>query len=292
MTARRKERIAMARMAICAMMWSIAGIFIKQIDWNPFVIAGYRSLLGAGVLFVYMRATGQRLRISRNALINMVFMAGTFLAFISANKLTTAANAIVLQFTAPIFILLYAALFQRKPMAARDYVAVVCTFGGIAIFFMGGLKAGNLAGNAVAVLSGVLFAGIFLSVGGAKPEEKMSGMLLGHLLTAAVGIPVSLLQPITPTPRAVVSLVILGIVQLGIPYILLGLASDSCPPLACCLIGALEPLLNPVWVFLFDGERPGVASLLGGVIVIASVTVHSILRDRSAAEAPAGETAG
>lgn len=283
MTALRKERLAMGQMALCAGLWSIAGIFIKLIDWNPFAIAGWRSLLAAGVVLVYMRAAGQRLRVSRKALAGMAFMSGTFLAFVTANKLTAAANAIVLQYSAPIFILLYEALVRKKPMAVRDYAAVACTFGGVAVFFLGSLSGGSLTGNLLGVLAGVLMAGIFLSMEGMAPEEKMSGILLGHLLTAAVGISAGFLDPGPVTPRSVAAILILGILQLGIPYVLMGLATDYCPPLACCLIGALEPLLNPVWVFLFDGERPGAAALVGGVIVIASVTAHSVLRDRQAA---------
>lgn len=276
----------MAQMAVCAFMWSIAGIFIKLIDWNPFVIAGYRSLLAAVTVFLYMRAIGQKIVVSRHAVISMFFLSATFLCFVSANKMTTAANAIVLQFTAPIFILIYSALLCRRPLAPSDNVTVLCTFGGIGIFFLGGLNQGNLMGNFLAVLAGVFLAGTYISVNNAAPEEKMSGIFMGHLLTAVIGIPVSLFRPATASMQAVASILILGVLQLGIPYILLGLASENCPPLACCLIGAVEPLLNPVWVFLFDGERPGVTSVIGGVIVIASVTAHCILRDRRAA-APA-----
>jgi drug/metabolite transporter (DMT)-like permease len=120
-------------------------------------------------------------------------------------------------------------------------------------------------------------------VSNAGPEEKLSGIFMGHLLTAAIGIPFSLFRPGIVSVQAVTSILILGILQLGIPYILMGLASENCPPLACCLIGAVEPLLNPVWVFLFNGERPGITSVIGGAIVIASVTAHCILRDRRAA---------
>ena len=283
MTAKKLERIGMAQMAVCAFMWSIAGIFIKLLDWNPFVIAGYRSFLAAVTVFLYMRLIGQKLKVSRNTVTSMFFVSATFLCFVTANKMTTAANAIVLQFTAPIFILIYSALFCRQPFARSDYVTVLCTFGGIGIFFLGGLSQGNLFGNLLSVLAGVALAGTFLSVNNAGPEEKLSGILLGHLLTAAIGITVSLFRPATFSPQSVASILILGILQSGIPYILMGLASATCPPLACCLIGAVEPLLNPVWVFLFDGEKPGVTSVIGGIIVIASVTAHCILRARRTA---------
>ncbi len=108
----------------------------------------------------------------------------------------------------------------------------------------------------------------------------MSGILIGHLFTAIIGVPMIFVFPTPVTSTAVLSILALGIVQLGIPYVFYGLAVKTCPPLACSLIGAIEPLLNPVWVFLFSGEAPGVYALFGGAIVIFAVTGWCVWRDK------------
>jgi len=271
-------------MLVCATLWSIAGIFFKMIDWNPFVIAGFRSLIAAAAVYVYMLVTKQRIRITKNVFISMFFLSATFLCFVSANKLTYSANAIVLQYTCPIFLMVFSALIPHQKFRVSDILTVLGTFIGIAIFFFGSLGESKIAGDILAVLSGAFMASMYIAVGNTKEDEKMSGILFGHLLTALIGIPVCFFTENTYTGTSIFAILILGIVQLGIPYILYALASVNCPPLACCLIAAVEPLLNPYWVFLFNGETPGLFSIVGGIIVISAVTVQCILQDRRSRE--------
>ena len=168
---------------------------------------------------------------------------------------------------------------------------MAATVGGISLFFVEKLDAGRLWGNLVACLSGLTMACMFLSVQRADASERMSGLLLGHLLTAAVGIPFLFFTPNRLDGAAVGILAILGVVQLGVPYILFGLASEHCPPLACSLIAAVEPLLNPVWVALFDGEKPGALSLLGGAVVVLAITAWCAWKDRIERETRKGPAA-
>jgi drug/metabolite transporter (DMT)-like permease len=284
MSDKRKQRVAIVQMLICAALWSIAGIFIKLIDMHPMAIAGFRGLFAAITVGVYMLVTKQKLVLSKQVILSAFFLAATFFCFVSANKLTTAANAIVLQFTSPIFIMLFSIALFRQKFRPSDYVTAILTFCGVAVFFVSGLHQGQLLGNLVAVLAGVFMAGMYLFVSRTDETEKMSGIFFGQVLTALVGIPFIFFTKAALTPLAVVSIVILGVVQIGIPYILLALATNNCPPLACCLIGAIEPLLNPVWVMIFTGEKPGLFSIVGGVIVIGAVTAQCILQDRRAAK--------
>jgi drug/metabolite transporter (DMT)-like permease len=284
MTTKTQQRIAILQMLTCAALWSIAGILFKLIDWNPFVIAGFRALFAALAVGVYMLVTKQKLVVSKQVLISAFFLAATFFCFVSANKLTTAANAIVLQFTSPIFIMLISAVLYRQKFKPTDYITVLLTFLGIAVFFVSGLHDGHLTGDLVAILAGVFMAGMFVFVSRTDKTEKMSGIFFGQVLTAAVGIPFAFFTKGTVTSTAVIAIIVLGVVQIGIPYILLALATNHCPPLALSLIGALEPLLNPVWVLIFNGERPGVFSLIGGVIVIGAVTAQCVLQDRKTGE--------
>lgn len=268
------EQTGILLMLACSTLWSIGGIFIKLVPWNPFVIAGTRSLIASIVVIAFILLTGMRIQITKRVLLSGVLMAGVFHLFVLANKLTTAANAIVLQFSAPVFLLVYSTLLFRQKFRTVDILAVCCTMGGIALFFFDQLAPGYLLGNFVAIGAGAVMAAMYLAIGSAKNEQdKVCGTLLGHWITALVGLPVALFTENPVGTTAVVSICILGIFQLGIPYMLFVLASRHCPPLACSLLGAAEPLLNPVWVFLFDGERPGVFALIGGVIVIATVTL-------------------
>lgn len=270
---------AILEMLLCAALWSIAGIFIKLIPWNSIVIAGLRSLIAGLVMFVYMRARGIGFTADRRSLAGGAALCLTLTCFVAANKLTTAANSIVLQFTAPMFIVVFSALFLKKRFSRADVLAVVLTMAGISLFFFDQLTPGHLAGNCVAIFAGMAFACYYMSLEGASESQRMSAILIAHGLTFLVGLPFTFVYPPKLSAAPVACILVLGVVQLGIPYVLLGRASGACPPLACSLLGAVEPLLNPVWVFIFDGEAPGLWALIGGVVVVATITVWCVYGD-------------
>ena len=270
---------AIFEMLLCAALWSIAGIFIKLIPWNSIVIAGIRSLIAGAVMFVYMRYKRIGFTADRRSMLGGLALCCTLTCFVAANKLTTAANSIVLQFTAPMFIVVFSVLFLRKKFSRSDIFAVVLTMLGISLFFFDQLTPGHLLGNCVAIVAGMAFAGYYMSLEGASESERMSAILMAHGLTFCVSIPFIALEPPELGAAPVICIFILGVVQLGIPYVLLGRASGSCPPLACSLLGAVEPLLNPVWVFIFDGEAPGMWALIGGVVVVVTITVWCVYGD-------------
>lgn len=272
----KKETIASLEMLLCAALWSIAGIFIKLIPWNGFAVASIRSLIAALTIALYMLITGKRYILSKNTLIGGFFAGSVYTCFTVANKLTTAANAIVLQFTSPVFIVVFSAIFLKQRISKKDFAVVAATLIGIALFFFDQLKPGYILGNIVAIAAGMFMAGMFITVGTIEGDERFSAILNGQLFTFLVGLPFIITTKPEFTSTAVVCILILGVFQLGISYILYVKATQYCPPLACCLLGALEPLLNPVWVLIFDGERPGVFALIGGVIVIISITVWTI----------------
>jgi len=270
------KRRSVAYMVLCAILWSTAGIFIKVIPWNPLIIAGVRSLIAAVLFYFFMRAMKSRFVLNRYSMLGGFFLAGTFIFFVTANKLTTAANAIVLQYTAPMFILILSALFFHQKFRRGDILAVAVITAGISLFFFDQLSFGYLLGNLLAIVAGIFFASMFITNGRADSDSRMSGILIGHLLTAAIGIPVIFFYPISVTPATTVLILALGVVQIGIPYILYGLAAKHCSALACSLLGTIEPLLNPVWVFIFAGEKPGFYALSGGLIVIVAIFIWLI----------------
>lgn len=272
----KKENLAIIEMLICATLWSIAGIFIKLIPWNGFAVSGMRSLISGATIAVYMLFARHRFVLSRKTFLAGVFSACVYTCFVCANKLTTAANAIVLQFTSPVFIVIFTALLYKTRIRKADAAVVTLTLLGIALFFFDQLKPGYILGNLVAIAAGVFMAGMFMTVGELEGEQRFSGILIGQCLTFLVGLPFIIATKPVFTPTATISILILGVFQLGISYILYVKATRYCPPLACCLLGAMEPLLNPVWVMIFDGETPGIFALIGGVIVVVSITLWCI----------------
>lgn len=285
----KKENRAMLEMLMCAALWSIAGIFIKLIPWNSFVISAMRSFFAGLTVLVYIRIKGYKIVINRQTLIPGLLLGLVYIAFVAANKLTTAANAIVLQFTDPIFIVIFSALFFGQRFKKRDFIAVICTFIGIGMFFLDQLSEGYLIGNFVAIFAGACLGGMFIAMGKAETQERFSAMLVGQAVAFIFGLPFIITTKPEFSALPVLYIIILGVLQLGIPYILYGRAAEHCPPLACSLLGALEPLLNPVWVLIFDGEKPGLFALIGGVIVIVSVTVWCIAGNKDSEGADARE---
>ncbi len=287
----KKENRAILEMLICAALWSIAGIFIKLIPWNSFVISALRSFFAGLTVLAYIKLKGYKIIINRHTLVPGILLGIVYIAFVAANKLTTAANAIVLQFTDTIFIVIFSALFFGQRFKKRDVIAVICTFIGIAMFFLDQLSDGYLLGNFVAIFAGACLAGMFITMGKAEPPERFSAMLIGQIFAFLFGLPFIITTKPELSALPVLYIIILGVLQLGIPYILYGRAAEHCPPLACSLLGAVEPLLNPVWVLIFDGEKPGLFAFIGGIIVIVSVTAWCIAGSRDSEEKDARKAA-
>ena len=280
-----EKTVATIKMLLCAALWSVAGIFIKLIPWNSLAIAGSRSLLASMVIFIFMKISGFKISFEKKGLMTGLFLALVFLLFVTANKMTTAANAIVLQSTAPVFILIISRLIYKRKLKRMDVAAVVFTMAGIVLFFFDDMGGGKTAGNLVGVASGIALAFMYSYMGEAGEEERMNGIFWGNLFTALAGVPFVFITKAPVTQSSLLYIAILGIAQLGIPYILLVQASRACSPLTCSLLGMLEPLLNPVWVFIFDGERPGMLSLIGAVAVIITITFWSIAGARQTRKA-------
>ena len=273
-----KKRIGMLQMLACAVLWSIAGIFIKLVNANPFVIAGFRSLFACITITIAMLIFKIKFRFTKRAVMNGIIMCVLFFMFVGSNKLTTAANAIVLEFTSPIFLMIFSAIILKKKFRRIDVLVTLVALVGISFCFADKLESGYILGNIVAVGSGAVQALMYLFVGETKDDdERLTGIWLGQFLTAVVGVAFIPFTENVLDGKAFLALVILGVFQLGIAYVLYWKSSGNCPAIACALISAAEPILNPIWVAIFDGERPGTIAILGGVIVIAAVTIWCVM---------------
>ena len=268
-----KENKAILEMLTCAALWSIAGIFMKMLPWNGFAIASLRSLIAGLTIACYMCLTRRKFVLNKKTLLSGILTGCVYTCFACANKLTTAANAIVLQFTSPVFIVIFSALLFGTKIKKADLVTVLITLAGIALFFFDELESGYVFGNFVAIAAGMFMAGMYIAVGNLEGDARFTAIVIGQTVTFLIGLPFVITTKPVLTPVTLSCILVLGIFQLGISYILYVKSSEYCPPLACCLLGGLEPLLNPVWVMLFDGEKPGIFALIGGIIVVATITI-------------------
>ena len=266
--------LAIAAVAACAILWSTGGLFIKIIVWNPFAIAGIRSLIGGLVLLLYLKRP--RFTWSFAQIAGAVCYAACMIGFVTANKLTTAANAILLQYTAPLYAAILASLFLGERTTALDWVTIAVVMGGMVLFFLDRLSVGNMIGNVIAIVSGVFFAGAIVSFRAQRQGSSLESILLSHGITLAVAIPFLLTSGL-PTLGGAAGLLALGLFQMGLSSILLSYGVRYVSALQSLLISVLEPLLNPLWVFLLLGETPGPRALVGGLVILAAVTARSVL---------------
>lgn len=265
---------AVGLMAAAALCWSLGGLLIKSVPWPPLAVAAGRGFIAAA----FLAAFAPRFRFTWSAaqLGGAVAYAGTTVLFVTANKLTTAANAILLQYTAPVWIALLGAWFLGERATRADWLTIVAVFGGMALFFCDDLQFSGVAGNLVALASGVAFASMTLLLRKQKDTSAEESIFLGNLLAGVIGLPFILKAGALPDARGWVALGLLGTVQLGLSYLLYARAIRHVTALEAVLIPVIEPILNPIWVLLALGERPGPLSIVGGVIVLTAATLRAL----------------
>ena len=264
--------------AAAAVLYSIGGLCIKVIPWGGMAINGGRTAIALLVIGAYLVWTRHPLRFNRWVLLGALSVFGTNALFSAANKMTTAANVIVLQFTAPIFVMLFSALFFHRRPQRLDVAACAVVFGGILFFFLDSLEMGGGAGNIVALLSGVAYAGVFL-MNDMPGGDAISSVFWGDVISAVTGLPF-LFQETEFTATALTSLVILGVFQVGVAYVCLCIGLKTTPPVTASLVSGIKPVLNPILVALFYGETVGTFALIGAVIVIGGVVGYNVLQAR------------
>jgi drug/metabolite transporter (DMT)-like permease len=261
-------------MASAALCWSVGGLLIKLVAWSPLAVAGGRGFIAAAFLAVF--APRFRFTWSAAQIGGAVAYAATTVLFVTANKLTTAANAILLQYTAPVWIALFGAWFLGERATRADWATIVVVFGGMTLFFCDNLQFKGIEGNVVALASGVAFAAMTMLLRKQKDTSAVESIFLGDLLAGVIGLPFMLTGGPLPHAAGWVALALLGTVQLGLSYLLYARAIRHVTALEAVLIPVLEPILNPVWVLLFLGERPGRYALAGGAVVLTAVTLRTL----------------
>ena len=281
----------MAFVVLAVLLWSTGGLFIKATTLDAFAVNAGRSFFAAVTVAVFTYKKG--LKLDRFTLLNSFFYAATLTCFVYANKTTTAANAIFLQYTAPVYILILAPFILKEKFRFSDLITVAVCLAGMSLFFLEPQNAENkLAtnvfwGNVAALASGAFFGLYFIFLRHPKSLQKNPALSVfyGNIIIVLLMLPLILNNPPNAVSAKDVSAILfLGIFQIGIAYILFtkGIA-EGVRSLDASIIGFIEPLLNPVWVFLFLGERPSVWAILGGAIIIAAVIFHTAKPNRKKA---------
>ena len=275
-TTENREKLGVLFVFLAAVLYSIGGLCIKVIPWNGLSINGGRNMVALLVIGGYLLATRHRPRFNRWILVGAVCICGTNTLFTVANKLTTAANTIVLQFTAPIFVILLSVVFWKRRPQKLDLIACGVVLVGVLCFFVDSLEAGGMAGNILALLSGLSYAGVFL-LNDLPDSDPISSVFWGDVMSVAIGLPF-LVRETDLSLVPMTSLVILGAFQVGLAYILLTIGLRTTPAVTASLVSGIEPVLNPILVAVFYHETIGPLALLGAAIVVGGVVIYNVLR--------------
>ena len=204
----------------------------------------------------------------------------TMLTFVTANKLTTSANVIMLQYSAPVWAGLLGWLLVKEKPHWEQWGAIVLVSGGLLLFLRDGLGSGTLAGDGLAVLSGIFLAANSVFLRMMKDANPRDAMLLAHVLCALAGIPFVILYPPVFSTSSVLSLVYMGTIQVGLASILFAYGMKRISAVQAMLTAIIEPIFNPLWVLFVTGERPSLTALAGGVIIITAVFASSLIGKR------------
>ena len=265
-----------------AVLWSTGGLFIKWVTLSGLELSFGRSLLAAITVAIFTRREGFGL--NKVTALASILYAALLLLFVLATKETTAANAIFLQYTAPVYLLIFEPLFYKEKFRSRDLVVVIFCVAGMSLFFVGKLRPQDVTGNFLALGSGLCFACYFLLLRHTKARavNRASSVIYGNLLLVIIAAPAALKVLPHISKGDAVGIVYLGVVQIGIAYTLFTVAmSRGVRSLDAGIVGYVEPVLNPIWVFLAIGERPSSWAILGGAIIVVAVVCHMLFEARS-----------
>lgn len=264
--------------AAAALLWSTGGFLIKLIGWNAMAINGARS---AVALVFILSVTGRpAFTWSRWQLAGAVAYATVTASFTAATQLTTAANAILIQYTAPVYVALFGAWFLNEKAQKRDWAAIAFVLFGLFLFSRDDLTMKGSWGILLAFVSSLSLAALILCLRRQKNASPLETILLGNILAIVTGAPFMLGQ--APSAGSWLWIALLGCFQLGLPFILQTRALTQLAAVEVISIQVIEPVLNPVWALIFVGEKPGGWAIIGGAISLAAVTIRGVLSARTA----------
>ena len=264
---------AIAITCFVALMWSLAGFNIKMIEWSPYAIAAGRSLVAVILLAPMVLRKGFQ-KIDRYVIGGAICYAAFNYCFITSTTLTSSAIAIMMQYTAPIYVALLSWLFLRERVGWADIISVGFVFLGMIFFFLDSNSGGSLKGNIVSIFNGITFAGISIFLRLQKDGNPALSMYLGNVISAVAGLPI-MWNAGMPDTISLLFLLLAGLL-VAVSYTLYAKASPGLSALETVLIPIIDPVMNPVWVFLFLDERPGALTIVGAAVILVSVTIRVV----------------
>ncbi|WP_084680963.1 DMT family transporter [Desulfospira joergensenii] len=268
-----RNRTAVLMLLAAAFFWSTSGVMIKWVDLSPLAISGWRSLI-AGVAILALCRNSIVISWDRNTLAAAACMGLFSTCFVGATKLGTAANAIVLQYSASAYVAVLAPRMLGEPTQRRDWLFLAFVVTGIGLFFFDKLSLGGIYGILLGILGSVFWAGLVIFLRKTRNQSTAWPLALGSFMAAGLCLPFMFSQ--VPTLGDSAGLLGLGVVSIGLGYAVYSVAIRHVTALEAVLICSVEPLINPLWVFLGTGEVPGPAALAGGSLVLAAVTARGI----------------
>ena len=261
---------------IAAILWSSGGILIKLITLHPMQISFFRGIFAALVFAIIFRK--KAFIFNGMTFVNGIFYAAILILFVIATKLTTAANAIFLQYTAPIYVLVFEPLINKTEFKRINVITIFVCFVGMILFFMGELSFAHIEGNIVALLSGIAFAAFLIGMRNNKHEYQLSTIFYGNIIITLISLPMlGSFNAIKTTDLLMVAF--LGIFQIGIAYAIFTYGLKRVFAIEASLIGMIEPVLNPVWVLIWYGEVPSLPAIAGGVIIISAIAFRTFITE-------------
>jgi drug/metabolite transporter (DMT)-like permease len=275
-----KRHQAILFLVFTAILWSSSGLLVKIISWQPLAILSGRSILSTAVFWIFLKYP-VRFRWTRLQIVGAFGYVGAQLFFIMATKLTTAANAIFLQYTLPIYIVLFGYWFLNERPQRADWISLIVIVAGLFLFFGDDLNFNGFSGNILAILSGMSMAVLMLCMRKQKDGTPANTIFLGNMIGVVIGLPFLLQESFSLPNIGIISY--LGIFQIGLSFVLYSVAIKQVQALESAIILALEPILNPLWVFLVIGETPGKLALVGGMFVIGAATARAVVSAKAAA---------
>jgi drug/metabolite transporter (DMT)-like permease len=272
-----------ALLLLAALLWSLGGVLIKSIQWYPMAIAAGRSAIAIPVILACIGRP--RFTFSAAQLGGAIAYAATVVLFVFATRMTTAANAIFLQYTAPVYVALIARWYLHERARASDWLVIAVALGGIALFFVDRLTVSGFWGNIIALCSGFAFAWVPLFLRKERAGSPATSIILGNIIVVLAGLPFLFQARLSPADGW--RLLLLGALQLGLPYVLYASAIKHVTALEATIIPLIEPILNPLWVMLALGEHPGAWADAGAVLVLGAVLTRGLLTVRGGRPAAA-----
>ncbi|MCL2805683.1 MAG: DMT family transporter [Treponema sp.] len=271
---------------LCALLWSTSGLFIKLVDWHPMVISGGRSILAAAVLIGlrFITEKPQKIKLDKDTFKNTLILAGfgafyaaTMILFVIANKLTTSANAILLQYTAPAWTALIGWFVLRERLRWEQWFTLGLVTAGMFLVFSNGLARGSMLGDIIALLSGIAFAANAVVLRLSKDGNPADILIFSHIICALFSLPFFFLYPPTMNTGNTLSILFMGLFQIGAASALFAYGIKRITAIQAMLIATIEPVLNPLWVFIVTGEKPALSAVAGGCIIVAAIIFSALM---------------